>query len=482
MVNLPASQTSEGPATLVVDLDGTLIRSDMLYESFWSAFSLSWKAPFVAARALSQGRAALKRRMTELAVVDPAHLPYRAEVLDHIRSWRQRGGRVALVTASDQHLAERIAAHVGLFDAVHGSDGRTNLKGAEKARFLDRLYGSGGYAYMGDSRADLEVWKQAGRAITVGAAPALRQQVETLGHPVEHLATERRLKPYLAACRPHQWLKNILVFLPVLAAHRLEAAPLLHSLLAFLAFSLVASSVYVLNDLLDLAADRTHPRKRFRPMASGDMPIAHGTILAPALLLAGVLLTVPLGPRFLLVMAVYYVLTLAYSLVIKRHPVIDICTLAGLYTLRILAGGAATDIPLSVWLLAFSIFFFFSMAAVKRQAELIDSARRGTLKAAGRGYRVEDLAVVSQMATASGFVSVLVMALYVNSPAISKLYHNPDMLWGICLILLYWIGRVSLITHRGDMHDDPIVFAIKDRISLLCGLLVVVQALLGVLR
>ena len=243
-------------------------------------------------------------------------------------------------------------------------------------------------------------------------------------------------------------------------------------LLAFICFSVVASSVYVLNDLLDLAADRAHPRKKNRPFASGSIPIAHGTWMAAGLLLLGAALAVSISVDFLLAMAAYYILTTAYSLHLKRRIVIDICVLAGLYTARIVAGGVATGIPLSVWLLAFSVFFFLSLAAVKRQAELIDSVERGNIEASGRGYHVDDLPIISMIAIGAGYVSVLVMTLYVNSPAVVQLYAHPEALWGVCGVLLYWITRTVMVAHRGNMHDDPVVYAAKDRTSQICLLII----------
>lgn len=454
---------------LAVDLDGTLLRSDMLFESFWSALGRSWSSPFSALAALTQGRAALKRHLAEKAVIDAETLPYDAEVIAYVERWRANGGRSALVTATDQTIADSIAAHLGIFDEVHGSDGQRNLKAAAKADFLEQRFGRNGFAYMGDARADLAVWERAAKAVTVNAGPALRQSAERVAANVEHLRTASgSARAYLKALRPHQWLKNLLVFLPMLASHRLDAATLLATLLAFAAFSCIASSVYVLNDLLDLAADRAHPRKRNRPFASGRIPLAHGTWMGSGLILLGGGISALLGPGFLLVMLGYLVLTTAYSLTLKRRVVIDICVLAGLYTFRIIAGGVATGIELSVWLLAFSIFFFLSLAAVKRQAELIDSAARGKLTASGRGYHVDDLPIISMVAIAAGFVSVLVMMLYVNSPAVVQLYDRPEALWGVSAILLYWITRIVMIAHRGFMDDDPVVFAARDRNSRIC--------------
>jgi 4-hydroxybenzoate polyprenyltransferase len=251
------------------------------------------------------------------------------------------------------------------------------------------------------------------------------------------------------------------------------------SLLAFACFSLVASSVYVLNDLLDLAADRAHPRKKNRPFASGSIPIAHGTWMAVGLLVMGTILAIGIGGNFLLVMVAYYLLTTAYSLHLKRRIVIDICVLAGLYTARIIAGAVATEIALSVWLLAFSIFFFLSLAAVKRQAELIDSAERGNLTASGRGYHVDDLPIISMIAIGAGYVSVLVMILYVSSPAVMVLYAHPKALWGVCGVLLYWITRTVMIAHRGEMHDDPVVYASKDRTSRVSFLIILGFVIVG---
>lgn len=460
---------SDAADVLVVDLDGTLLQSDMLFESFWSAFGRNWRSPILSLIALTKGKASLKRYLAEASVIDAVTLPYDPDVLAYIEQWRKNGGRAVLVTATDQKLADQIADHLGVFDEVHGSNGQDNLKSNAKAAFLERQYGVGAFAYAGDAAADIPVWTAAAKAITVNASLALRRKAEQVCTNVEHLGTRTRSAAvYLRALRPHQWLKNLLVFLPMLAAHQLDQRTLLVSCLAFVCFSLIASSVYVLNDLLDLSADRAHPRKRNRPFASGRIPLSHGTWMTAGLIAAGLLLAATIGITFLVVMLGYLVLTTLYSLFIKRRIVIDICVLAGLYTARIIAGGVATGIELSVWLLAFSTFFFLSLAAVKRQAELIDSATRGKLTASGRGYHVDDLPIISMVAIAAGYVSVLVMVLYVNSPAFVELYSQPEALWGVCAILLYWVTRMVMIAHRGWMHDDPVVFSARDGISRLC--------------
>lgn len=465
---------------LVVDLDGTLIRTDMLYETFWAALSRRWMNAIPIARAATGGRAALKRELAGLGTVEIESLPWNQDVIAHVRRWREAGGRTALVSASDEAIVEQVAAHLGIFDAAYGSDGARNLKGPHKAAFLKERFPDG-FAYMGDTDADMAIWQVADRAVTVDVPPALRSKVDALTVEAEHLTTRGSyVRPLLKAIRPHQWLKNVLVFLPLVAAHQFDLVTIGQAILAFGAYSLIASSVYLLNDLLDLASDRAHPRKRLRPFASGSLPLAWGTVLAPGLLVAGVLVSLALGPGFLAVMAFYYAITTAYSFNLKRRLVVDICTLAGLYTLRIIAGGVATGIPLSVWLLAFSIFFFFALAAMKRQAELVSGAAEGREKAHGRGYMTSDLPLVANMAVSSGYVSVLVMALYLNSPAVRELYDETAPLWGICLVLLYWISRMVMITHRGWMHDDPVVFAARDKISIACGALILALAVAGI--
>jgi 4-hydroxybenzoate polyprenyltransferase/phosphoserine phosphatase len=461
---------ADGPGekpVLVVDLDGTLIRSDMLYESFWAGLSESWRTVPLAMRGLARGKAQLKARLANLTPLDPAALPYNPPVLDYIRAWRAEGGRTALVSATNTHLVQTIAAHVALFDEAFGSDGETNLKGARKAAFLTERYGEKGYAYIGDSSADLPVWQGAAKAITVDIPASLSRQVKATAPEVETLTSGVR-PGYLAALRPHQWIKNILVFVPAIAAHDFSPQTVLLALLAFASFSLVSSCGYVLNDLMDLKADRAHPRKCRRPLASGRVPLAHGTVMVPLLLLGGLGLAALGGWPLFGVMVLYFLLTSLYSFALKQVAIADIGTLAGLYTLRIIAGALATGVELSVWLLAFSMFFFFALAAIKRQGELVDLKSRGVNKPQRRGYSVDDLPLVQQMSITSGYLSVLVLALYLNAPAVQQLYSAPWLLWGICLVLLYWISRLALKTHRGLMLDDPIVYALRDTKSLIC--------------
>jgi 4-hydroxybenzoate polyprenyltransferase len=285
---------------------------------------------------------------------------------------------------------------------------------------------------------------------------------------VEIVGSQPGLRDYISALRPHQWLKNALVFVPAIAGHVLMTT-WFGSILAFISFCLCASAVYILNDLLDLRADRQHPRKRNRPFASGRVPIIHGAVMAPSLLLAAFSLTLFLPKVFAIVLAGYLVLTTLYSFWLKRKVLVDVIALACLYAARVIGGSVATGVLISQWLEAFSIFLFLSLALVKRSGELVDRVKSGRGDPGGRGYRLDDLPVIESMAAASGYLSALVMALYLNSEAVVNLYNKPHRLLLICVALLFWTSRMLLKAHRGQMDDDPIVFAARDRVSLGVG-------------
>lgn len=465
---------------LVVDLDGTLCLTDTLHENIIGLVARRPSALPGLLFALLRGKAAFKRRVAAGHVTAGHALPYNEEVLALARRAREEGRRVVLVSASDQAQVDAVAEHLGLFDEAFGTGGAGvdgNLGGRGKAAFLVGRYGRGGFDYVADGRVDLPVWAEARRAITAGASPAVRRALDAVHSDTLHLGPSGgRMRALLRALRPHQWSKNLLVFLPMLAAHELGALPA--AVAAFLAFCLTASSVYLLNDLVDLEADRAHPRKRFRPFASGRLPVAWGMVLAPALLAgAAVIALVWTPPAFLVALVAYYAVTFAYSFWLKRKALVDVMTLAGLYTARIIAGAAATALPLSPWMLGFSMFLFLALAAVKRQAELAQQAEGR--KTAGRGYETSDLPLLREMAIASGFAAVLVFALYISSEDVLRLYSRPEALWLICPLLLYWIGRMVLMTHRGFMDDDPIVFAARDwpsRLTVLMSVAIVIGA------
>lgn len=461
------SQSQGRLLPLAVDLDGTLVLGDTLHESLLILLRRNPLYLLLLPFWLLGGKAGFKRELARRAIPLPSDLLYNQALLEWLRA--QRGEReLVLCTAADRLVADAVAEHLNLFDAVLASDGSSNLSGTGKANALIERYGERGFDYAGNDRIDLAVWCHANAAVVVNARAAVlsaaRQvaAVEQVISPAQSLG----LRPWLRALRLQQWAKNLLVFVPLLTAHLVfEPDAVTRALLAFLAFGLCASSVYVLNDLLDLAADRAHPSKYRRPFASAQLPVLAGLLLAPMLLAAAFAVACLLPQRFVLALAGYYMLTALYSFRLKRIAIIDVVTLATLYTARIVAGTFALAIALSFWLLAFSMFLFLSLALVKRHSELHQVRERGLDAAAGRGYRVDDLPMIGSLGASAGYASVLVLALYVNSGSSDPLYRQPEYLWLMCPLLLYWISRVWLLAQRGHMHDDPLVFAMRDWVS-----------------
>lgn len=457
---------------LVVDLDGTLIYTDMLHESALRVLRDNpcdtLRIPFW----LSKGKAALKQHLAKRTDFDPQSLPYNEELLDWLKQQKAGGRKLILCTASDTSIAVAIAEHLKIFDEVMASDGLINLAGNHKAEALEKRFGRDGFDYAGNSSSDLAVWQRARRAIIVNAPDNLVKRAGTYCEIAEVFpARPLEIGVWRRVLRVHQWLKNLLLFVPIFAAHRLTNTDIWFSLaLAFVSFSLCASSVYIANDLLDLESDRLHPRKRNRPFASGQVPAWMGLVFAPVLLLISMALGIYVGGGFLSWLMFYFVLTCAYSWGLKRLMLVDCLTLAMLYTLRIVAGAAAADMELSFWLLAFSVFLFLSLAFVKRYAELEVQLLSGKEKAHGRGYYTSDASLIQTLGVTSGYASVLVLALYLNSDAVLRLYHMPALVWGAIPVMLFWISWMWMQAHRGNMHDDPLVFAVKDKASLLAGL------------
>lgn len=465
-----------------MDLDGTLVATDTLAESFLGLLKTApWKICALLV-AWMGGRPKLKRFMVQNAPVDPATLPYREEVLTQMRQAREEGRRVLLVTASDQGTADTVAGHLQLFDEAIGSDGTNNLKADRKADYLVSRFGAGGFQYIGDSPADLPVWKAANEAVMVCPSPSTRRSA-TQSVPKVTVLSERppRCKAVVKELRPHQWAKNVLLFVPLYFAHQYTNLDLVFTAaMAFLSFSFCASSIYVLNDLVDLPSDRQHRSKRNRPLAAGTLSIPAGVVLSVGCLALAITLAATfVNPPFVLVLLGYVALTTAYTFVLKQRMIVDVLTLASLFTYRVLAGGVAVDVSLSPWLLAFSIFFFTSLAFVKRYAELIQMKGDPRQSLAGRNYVPADIPIIASAGPAAGLLAVLVFALYINSPAMVMYYSQPEALWGICLILVYWIIRIWFLAARDQMHDDPVLFAVKDKISLAAGALVIVCLLVA---
>lgn len=447
---------------LAVDLDGTLIATDLLWES---AFILLKKNPlylFLLPIWLLSGKAHLKQQIARRIVIDASLLPYRQEFLDYLRLEHTNGRRLVLATAAAEPLAQAVASGLGIFEAVLATTGKNNLSSHNKARALTEHYGPKGFDYAGNDRADIAVFEAARKAVVVAPdRAAARFQKANGSRLFEKSATG--IKPYLKMLRVHQWLKNLLVFVPAILAHTIFFPDVLvASILAFIAFSAAASAIYILNDIIDLPLDRQHTRKRSRPFASGALSIPFGLKVSALLLLIAATICFFLPPVFALVIGLYLVATTAYSLVLKRALLVDVICLAALYTLRLLGGTAATEIPQSFWLMAFAMFFFLSLALVKRYVELQHSTVTEKDRIAGRGYRPEDKDVIGQSGVASGFTAVVVLALYINSAAVQELYIYPWLIWPLVPIVLYIIIRVWILAHRREMDDDPVVFLAND--------------------
>ena len=484
------------PTVLCVDLDGTLVKSDTLVDS---TLALARQHPELLLKIpgwLTEGKASLKKHITASVALDVAHLPYNRELLQYLEQERARGRSIYLATAADSALAERVAAHLNLFDGVIASDGQNNLAGNNKLTAFRHNFGEN-FSYIGNASADVPLLKNCKEPMvanpTSGLQSAMRRENIV---PVRTFKEKNSsLKAWFKAIRIHQWAKNVLIFLPLLLAHALSLGPIVAAGLAFLAFGLCASATYIVNDLLDIEADRIHPRKRRRPFAAGDLSALSGMGVIVLFLLASVALAVSLPHivgsivftsasgsthflgfqtqyAFLGWLGVYAVTTLAYSLRLKRAVLVDVIVLSGLYTIRILAGSAATAVEVSTWLGSFSIFFFLSLAFVKRFAELENLRERGGASAKGRGYHISDIEQLRSFGSASGYVSVAVLTLYISNLDAQQLYTHTKRLWLLVPVLLLWISRLWLLASRGELDEDPVVYAITDRRSLLLGVLV----------
>lgn len=470
---------------LFVDLDGTLIATDVFAESLVSALKLPPRLALQVPLWAAEGRPKLKASLAEHISPDPHSLPYHLEVLDFLRREQATGRPIILATATASRWAGQMAEHLGLFSDVLSSDAHRNLKGPQKLLAIQdycRAHDYRSFAYMGDAQADLHVWREAAEIYVVQPSAGMLSAVREIREPRGVFGRQpSRLRAVWRLLRPQQWVKNVLLFAPLILAHRVgDVSRLLAALWAFVAFSVCASGVYVLNDLLDIEADRRHPRKRRRPFAAGELPIGWGPALT-ALLLAGsfTLAALTLPWHFTLLLGVYLLATVLYSFWLKRMVLVDVFVLAGLYTLRIRAGGAATELPISEWFMALSLFLFTSLAFAKRYTELAGLANQEESRARGRGYHPEDMRYIESIGPTSGYLAVLVLALYINNNDVKLLYPHPQWLWLACPLLLYWISRLWLLATRRRLHEDPVIFAVTDPVSVATGVLVAIVALLA---
>lgn len=466
---------------LVVDLDGTLLHTDTLHESALLLLRNQPHLVFLLPFWLLGGKAHLKQTLAAHAQLNALSLPYNHALIDYLRFQKKQGRTLVLCTATDKRIAEAVALHLGLFDAVMATEGNTNLAGHAKAAALVERFGEQQFDYIGNADTDLAVWAKAKQGIVVNCSASLVSRAQAIVDVVHVIAQPPiSFSEWLRVFRVHQWVKNILLFVPVLAAHQAITGELgITLLLAFIAFSLCASSVYIANDLLDLESDRQHPRKCHRPFAAGHVPVALGVVLAPLLMVLSFVLAAFVNASFFIWLLIYFAITCAYSWGLKRLVLVDCLTLAILYTLRIVAGAAAVHVPLSFWLLALSIFLFLSLAFIKRYAELQVHDSNSVSKVHGRGYYTSDASLVQQLGVSSGFAAVLVLALYLNSTTVVLLYRTPEIIWVAVPLMLWWLSWMWLKAHRGLMHDDPIVFAMKDKTSIAIGILFVATFLLA---
>jgi 4-hydroxybenzoate polyprenyltransferase len=472
---------------ICVDLDGTLVKSDTLVDTVLVLARQKPRELLHLPGWLAGGKASFKRKINAAVELDVEHLPYNRPLLEQLRRWHGEGRALYLATASDRRVAERVAAYLGIFAGVLASDGATNLSGGNKLAAFREQFGER-FCYIGNARPDVELLAACESPMVANPERGLRAGMQRVGTIAAARFDDRTsaAKSWLKAIRLHQWAKNTLIFVPLLLAHAWRAGRLAGAAVAFVSFGLCASATYIINDLLDLEADRKHPRKKKRPFAAGDLSAIAGVAVVVVMLAASLVLALAV-PRvvaegsaghglaepyaFVEWLAFYTATTLSYSFYFKRKLLLDVFMLSGLYTVRILAGSAATGIPVSAWLAGFSVFFFLSLAFVKRFSELESLRERGEAVTNGRGYFVSDLEQVRALGTGSMIAAVVVMTLYINNPETKMLYHHVIRLWFVVIILLLWLSQVWMLASRGDMHDDPVVYAVTDKRSLLLGLL-----------
>jgi 4-hydroxybenzoate polyprenyltransferase len=479
--NTPAFSAESFTRPLCVDLDGTLVKSDTLIDSL---LVLMRTRPLRALRLpgrLLHGKAAFKAFVTGEVNLDVHALPYNRPVLHYLQEERRRGRQIYLATGADLRLAERVAAHLGLFAGVLGSDGSTNLTGSRKLAGLRARLGSGPFDYIGNDTPDMPMLAVAAEPMVANPSPSLcrsmkRRHIE----PARSFIEGRSLLASLVkAIRVQQWAKNLIIFIPLLLSHALSTGKLLTAFAAFCCFSMAASSAYITNDLLDIEADRRHPRKRSRPFASGDLRPFTGVCIAAVFLVAALVGSGFIGAAFHGWLVLYLVTTVAYTWLLKRFALIDVLALSGLYILRLLAGAAATGVTISHWLAGFSMFLFLSLAIVKRFAELENLRASQSAPRNGRGYQLIDLEQLRAFGTASAYAAIVVLCIYIAGQDVTKLYRTPGLLWIMAPLMLLWLNRMWLLASRGKLEDDPVAFALKDRQSLLIGLGVVIVVLLA---
>jgi 4-hydroxybenzoate polyprenyltransferase len=477
----PVTANSSAATPLCVDLDGTLVKSDTFYDALCL---LLRRKPLAILRLpgwLAGGKARVKAEVARLAPLDAIHLPYNEELLHYLAAEKSNGRAIFLATGADLSLAERVAIHLGFFDGILGSDGKRNLTGSRKLAELHSRFPR--FDYIGNAAIDLPLLADSVQPMVANPTRALLRgmQHRKLAPTKVFLDGQAGVKAVFKAIRIHQWAKNVLLFLPLLLSHKISWESTISAVVAFFCFSFVASANYLVNDLLDIESDRQHLTKRLRPFAAGDLSVLTGMGIA-FLLVASSCALLPLLPgEFALWLLFYAAVTSTYSLYLKRIPLVDVLVLSGLYALRMLAGAAATRTPISPWLSSFAIFLFLSLAMVKRFSELATLRERGVAASHGRGYLVTDLEQIRSFGTASAYASVVVFSLYISRPDVDALYRHSGRLWLVVPFMLYWLSRVWLLASRGELNDDPVIFALQDKVSLAIGLCIAILAIFATL-
>jgi 4-hydroxybenzoate polyprenyltransferase/phosphoserine phosphatase len=451
---------------VICDLDDTLIKTDLLFESVLKLIKTKPWLLFLLPLWLLRGKAFIKTRVAQEVTLDPSSLPYREEILRHLRSRRDDGHFVVLASASHHSFVRVIADYCQCFDQAQGTSETVNLKSEHKLRWIESNI-SKPFEYIGDSAADLPIWQKSSHALLVNPSQSVLEKVKSLGiNHDTHFDSSFSAASVIRQLRVHQWVKNALIAVPLIAAHKVSSFELWRNvLIGIMSFSFLASLVYVMNDMLDVENDRRHPTKKNRPFASGALPIRYGLLLMLGLGIASFSLASIIGKEFLIVLLLYFVVNIFYSIRLKEVVMLDVVILASFYTMRLMAGSAATSTPISQWLLSFSIFFFLGLAMVKRYTELLRVVGKSQMALLGRGYGGEDKIAVLVMGISSSMLSILILALYFSSSDVQGLYSNPTRLWALAPLFLYWNGRVWMLANRGQVNDDPVVFAVRDRQS-----------------
>jgi 4-hydroxybenzoate polyprenyltransferase len=466
---------------LYVDLDGTLIKTDLLCESFIEFIK---KSPFnilLSIKWLLKGKAHLKYKLAQNTFIDIEKLPYNEPFLCYLKNERNNGRKIILATASDYTLAKRISNHLNIFSEIIASDGKENVKGKTKLTRIKENSGNSLFDYAGNSKHDLIIFEHARSSILVNLNEQLLSRSPSIRVAKSFTPANSILHTFIKAIRLHQWVKNLLIFVPLFVSNQWYFPNLLiRASIGVFSFCLVASSAYVINDIFDIQNDRAHIKKKYRPFAASDITIGHGFVIFFFFSIAGLFFGYLLDAIYFFLLIIYLILNLLYSIYLKKIVLIDILILSQFYTLRVVSGGIITNIQLSFWLLAFSVFIFFSLGIAKRYAELISSNNKKNI-IEGRGYTANDLTILNIMGVTSGYLAVLVLAFYINSPEVVLIYSNPKILWGVCLIFFFWTSYLWIKTSRGELKEDPITFALKDRTSLIVFVILIIDITLAVI-